>query len=186
MRNETKSSSVPARSPSSNSGRRAVPANAFSQSYLLRVPPPEELCASPEPSLGGGATWVGPWDVEPFSDPSGRLWAVSRLGERVAEGAEPVAVCRHPRTAFLYAAALPSLAVANHLTVGDNGKRLGLPLHDGDRCIGHVRRGHPAISQHLHVVKSLVNDPRSLALALSALDREELAILGRALMRQAA
>lgn len=120
-----------------------------------------------------------------MTDASGPLWAVTRLGEPVAEGGEPVAVCRHPRTAYLYAATLPSLAAENHLKVGDHGKRLGRPLHEGDRCLGHVRRDHPALRHHLHVVRTLVADPRSLALALSALDREELAILGRALMRQA-
>lgn len=187
MRNETKSSSVPARSTPLGSSRRTPPANAFSQAYLLQAPPPEEVEGGPSGlSMAGGATWAGPWAVEPVGDSCGRLWAVSRLAEPVAEGGEPVAAYRDRRTALVYAAALPSLATANHLRVGDNDRRLGRPVHDGERCIGHVSRPHPEVLHRVHAVRSLVNDPRSLALALSALDREELAILGRALMRQAA
>jgi len=187
MRNETKSSSAPTRNTPVDPPRRTPPANAFSQAYLLQAPPPDEReSASSGLSLTGGAAWAGPWAVEPVGDSCGRLWAVSRLGEPVAEGGGAVAGYRDRRTALVYAAALPSLATANHLRIGENDRRLGRPVHDGERCIGHVSRPHPEVLHRVHAVRSLVNDPRSLALALSTLDREELAILGRALVRQAA
>lgn len=76
MRNETKSSSVPARSTPLESSRRTPPANAFSQAYLLQAPPPEEVDGGPSGlSLAGGAAWAGPWAVEPVGDSCGRLWA---------------------------------------------------------------------------------------------------------------
>jgi len=63
-------------------------------------------------------------------------------------------------------------------------QRLGIPIHDGALCLGHLSRPEPRIVDHLHIARTLVTDPTSFALAVQALGPEEIPILGRALMRR--
>ncbi len=174
MRNTAKSSS-----PSSS-----VPSNAFSASFLLEATRlGDEPFVSP-PVLPGGAFWAGPWEVEEVHLRHGTAWGVVRRGESLAAGAEAVALTRHRPDALLVAAVLPALAVPNHLAIGEKAKRLGVPLHDGGRCVGHLARHEPRIAEHLHVVRTLVARPESFALAVEAAGREEIPVLGRALARR--
>ena len=71
----------------------------------------------------------------------------------------------------------------NHLCLGEKAKRLGVPVHDGARCVGHLARPEPRIVEHLHVIRTLVARPESFALAVEAAGREEIPVLGRALAR---
>ena len=68
---------------------------------------------------------------------------------------EAVALTRHRADALLVAAALPALAVPNHLAIGEKAKRLGVPVHDGGRYVGHLARHEPRIVEHLHALRAL-------------------------------
>jgi hypothetical protein len=134
--------------------------------------------------LLGGSFWRGPWEVEEVSMSHGSVWAVIRRGEPVASGGGAVAVTRHRSDALLIAATLPALSVPNHLSLGDTEKRLGHPIHDGARCLGHLSRSEPRIVEHLHIARTLAARPEALALAIEALGPEEIPVLGRALMQR--
>lgn len=199
MRNETKSSSprpaaasavasrpnrpVPVRSRTAPKHR--APENAFTPAFLLAAARLAEAPSSGPPVLASGAFWTGPWEVERVETPHGGLWAVVRRGEPMSEGGRAVAVTRHRADAVVIAAILPVLGTPNHLCLGETSKRLGHPLHDGDRCLGHLSRDVPDLLPALQAARHLLSHPESLALALQALDGESLPILGRALMRQA-
>ncbi len=198
MRNETKSSSprhaaasavasLPSQatksSPRARRGQRVLE-NAFTPAFLLASSRLEEALSVGPSVLSGGAFWVGPWEVEGVDTPHGGLWAVARRGEPVSEGGRAVAVTRHRADAVVIAAVLPVLGCPNHLSLGEKRKRLGHPLHDGDRCLGHLSREAPALLPALQAVRHLLNHPESLALAIQALDGEAMPILGRALMRR--
>jgi hypothetical protein len=192
MRNTEESSSTrpfhpSAGFPSASSAYRPRGGNAFTHAFLV------EVFRQEDPHLEGpavasglveGAFWAGPWDVEPVSMAHGDVWAVVRRGESVAAGGRAVALAWHRSDALLIAATLPSLAAPNHLTLGEREKRLGFPVHDAARCLGHLARAEPRIVEHLHVARSLLARPESLALAVEALGREEIPVLGRALMRR--
>ncbi len=184
------SSSRPSSVPSSTSPSSiSPPANAFSQRFLLEASRREDPHASGPAAASGlveGAFWAGPWEVEPVVLRHGRAWAVVRRGESVAAGDEPVAIARHRSDALLIAATLPGLEARNHLSMGETAKRLGVPIHDGSRCVGHLARPEPRIVEHLHVARTLVARPHSFALAVESLGREEIPLLGRTLMRQLA
>ncbi len=55
---------------------------------------------------------------------------------------------------------------------------------DGQACIGHLARSEPAVLEMLRASRVLVGFPEHLALAVSSLGAEELAILGRAIQRR--
>lgn len=77
--------------------------------------------------------------------------------------------------------------VPTRIRLGEKGKRLGFPVRDGDVCFGHLtdRAGRePRLAEQLHAVRTVLRHPECLALAVQSLGGEELAILGRALMRR--
>jgi len=187
MHDSEKSSSTRPSAPSP--GTRATrptapPANAFSKSFLLEAARLAEPPASGPPCLTGEPFWLGPWEVEPVTMRHGHVWAVVRKGEPLAAGGRAVAVTRHRADALLIAATLPALATTNHLTLGEKAKLLGIPIHDGALCLGHLSRPEPRIVEHLHIARTLVTNPGSFALAVQALGPEQIPILGRALMRR--
>ncbi len=203
MRNEQESSSRTAgavQSPStssassSTSGASAPPSrgssrtpreNAFSQAFLLRASKLPELPSTAPAALAPGAYWAGLFEVERSDvEHGGGVWAVVRKGEPVAAGGRAVAVFRHRSDALLVAATLPALAAPNRLVLGERGRRLGFPVHDGQVCIGHLARSEPAVLEMLRASRVLVGFPEHLALAVSSLGAEELAILGRAIERR--
>lgn len=198
MRNESKSSSPrpvaasavasrpenPVRSRARGGRSRKVPESAFTPAFLLAASRLEEAPSVGPSVLTGGAFWAGPWEVERVETPHGGLWAVARRGEAVREGGRAVAVTRNRADAAVIAAVLPVLGASDHLSLGEKRKRLGHPLHDGDRCLGHLSREVPALLPALQALRHLLNHPESLALAIQALDGEALPVLGRALMRR--
>lgn len=187
MHDREKSSSTHPSTPSPETRAirpTAPPANAFSQAFLLEAARQAEPPASGPPCLTGEPFWLGPWEVEPVTLPHGPVWAVVRKGEPLAAGGRAVAVTRHRSDALLIAATLPALATTNHLTLGEKAKRLGIPIHDGALCLGHLSRPEPRIVDHLHIARTLITHPASFALAVHALGPEEIPILGRALMRR--
>lgn len=164
---------------------RRPPENAFSASFLLRASKRPELPSTAPAALAPGAYWAGPFDVERADvENGGGVWAVVRKGEAVAGGGRAVAVFRHRADALLVAATLPALASPNRLVLGERGRRLGFPVHDGQACIGHLARPEPAVLEMLRASRVLVGFPEHLALAVSSLGAEELAILGRAIQRR--
>lgn len=201
MRNETESSRASSNLSSQTStganGRgdrgRAALASAFSPAFLesfqRRASRLEGLPASAPSALAptgssGAAFWAGPWEVERAEAPHGPVWKVVRRGEPVAEGGRAVAETRHRADAVVLAATLPALAVPNRLRLAEKAKRLGFPLHDGSACVGHLARREPRVVELIHAVRTLLTHPECLALAVEALDAEELPIVGRALMRR--
>lgn len=183
MRNETKGSRATTPGPSRISSRIA-PANAFTQGFLLRAARLADLPSAHAPAVSGGSFWAGPWELEPTPEPHPGLWAIVRRGEPLAHGHAPAAYARHLADGALLAATLPALATPDRIRLGDHAKRLGVPLHDGDVCFGHLARPEPRLAHYLHAVRTLLRHPESLALAVQSLGSEELAILGRALMRR--
>jgi hypothetical protein len=165
-------------------GTLSNPPNAFSPGFLLEASRIEEAPASAPSGLAGGSCWAGPWEVEPVVFRHGACWAVVRRGESMAAGDEPAALTRHRADALLIAATLPALAVPNRLTLGEKARRLGTPVHDGRLCVAHLARPEPRIVEHLHVARALLASPESFALAVEALGREEIPVLGRALARR--
>ncbi len=79
---------------------------------------------------------------------------------------------------------LPRNAGSYRLTLGEKARRLGTPVHDGRLCVAHLARPEPRIVEHLHVARALLAAPESFALAVEALGREEIPVLGRALARR--
>ncbi len=195
MRAETESSrtSSPARSTSSHPApRRTPPPNAFSAAFLDAARRRRDA-REPEESRGGpplaaGALDAGPFEVEPVPAGSGRLWAVLRRSERAAPRSDQshraVAVFLERTAALLAAAVLPVEASPNHIEVGEKAKRLGFPVHDGRRHLGHLARPHEHFARDLHAARTLAARPDSLVLLAEALDYETLVLFGRALMRR--
>lgn len=183
MRNETKGS----RATTHPRTARSIPGNACNQDFLLKAARLEDLPSSAAPAVAGGAFWTGPWEVEPVDAPHRGLWAVVRRGEPVAEGHLPAAYAFHRSDAALVAATLPVLAAPSWIHLGEKGKRLGFPVHDGDVCFGHVtdQAGRePRLAEQIHAMRTVLRHPECLALAVQSLGGEELVILGRALMRR--
>ncbi len=166
-------------------GSSGPPENAFSQAFLLRASKRPELPSTAPAALAPRAFWAGPFEVE-RSDVAhgGGVWAVVRKNEPLSAGGRAVAVFRHRSDALLVAATLPALAAPNRLVLGERGRRLGFPVHDGQVCIGHLARPEPAVLEMLRASRVLVGFPEHLALAVSSLGAEELAILGRAIERR--
>lgn len=79
---------------------------------------------------------------------------------------------------------LPRNAGSYRLTLGEKARRLGTPVHDGRLCVAHLARPEPRIIEHLHVARELLAAPESFALAVEALGREEIPVLGRVLARR--
>lgn len=169
-------------SPSPLSSSSSPPANAFSQRFLLQASRLEEISGSGPSRLTGGTFWAGPCEVEPVRMRHGDVWAVVRRGESLMAGGRAVAVARNRSDTLLIAAVLPGLATPNRLSIGEKPKRLGLAIHDGSLCVGHLSRPEGQIVDHLHVARTLVGNADSFALAVAALGREEIPIFGRALM----
>ncbi len=177
------SSGASARASRGSSG--SPPENAFSQGFLLRASKLPEPPSTTPAALAPGAFWAGPFEVERADEEhGGGAWAVVRKNEPVAQGGRAVAVFRHRADALLVAATLPALAAPNRLVLGGRGRRLGFPVHDGQVCIGHLARPEPAVLEMLRASRVLVGFPEHLALAVSSLGAEELAILGRAIQRR--
>ncbi len=179
------STPTPSNPPPSKASRTSFP-NAFRPGFLLQAGMPELSVDEAPAALGRGGRWSGPWDVEPIdvSPDRGAVWAVARRGEPVADGGRAVAVLRERPTAHLVAAALPALAIPNHRAVSPKTKRLGVPLHDGRRHLGHLARPEPALVHPLHAARCLLLHTGALAHLLQALPKDELATLGRLLMRR--
>jgi len=195
MRAETEGSSTssPARPTSSNSAPPGTPPpNAFSAAFLDAARRREDARDSEEvrggPALAAGALDTGPFDIEEVPAGRGQLWAVVRRGQSLGpRGDEPhsvVAVFLERTAALLAAAVLPAEASPNHLEVGVKARRLGLPVHDGRRHLGHLARPHEHFARDLHAARTLAARSDSLVLLAEALDYETLVLFGRALMRR--
>lgn len=78
----------------------------------------------------------------------------------------------------------------DHLTLNDKARggarRLGHPVHDGTRHLGHLTRPDDAFLPALHTLRALATHPDAAACFLEALDPEAVTTLGRAAMRRLA
>jgi len=147
-----------------------------------------------ETPLARQAHWAGPWEVEPIPAGDSVLHAVTRRGEpaSASEGEAPGARLAFLRRqdALLAAASLAALASPNHLSLsqGKKGGRLGHPIHEGSRHLGHVgpavRGAQGEFLVAFHTARCLAANPEAAALLVEALDTETLGILGRAIMRR--
>lgn len=204
MQNREKFSSQPSsrsslRSTSSSPGStappsaepRRLPTSAFSSSFLekLRLVARRAAGAGEASSTESEALLSGPLAVEEAPGaPDGARFAVVRRDEPLAAGGEAVATFRRRSDALLAAVVLPAVAAPTPYRLKDKAKRLGTPLHDHDRHVGHVRRLEPArraaMLSHLHLARYLAAHPDALALLLEAVGPEALPVLGRTLARR--
>jgi hypothetical protein len=114
---------------------------------------------------------------------------VTRRAEPARDGGGARLAFARRQDALLAAATLAALATPNHLTL-NTGKpsgrrnRLGHPIHDGPRHLGHITRADEEFLAYYHAIRCLAADPDAAALALEALDPETLNLLGRAANRR--
>ena len=131
-------------------------------------------------------------------------------GEPAHEGGGARLAFVRRQEALLAAAALSALAVPDRLSLNadkQSGRRsrLGFPLHDGGRHLGHAspalvaelaalrptsrqpgcRAGAPFLD-HYHGLRTMASTPAAVALFVEALDPETLALVGREIMRRLA
>ena len=202
MQNREKFSSHPATSSSTRSTASSprltlparaprLPGSAFSASFLEKLR--RVACLAAEAgevsSTESEALVSGPLAVEEVpTAPDGARFAVVRRDEPPVAGGEALATFRRRSDALLAAAVLPAVAAPAPYRLKDKPKRLGTPLHDHDRHVGHVQRLEPerrqAMLSHLHLARYLAANPDALALLLEAVGPEALPILGRALARR--
>ena len=186
--------------------------NAFSAHFLdvaRRRGPSVELAESP---LAVAAHAAGPFEVERIGRGSSGdgVFAVVRRSEPARQGGGARLAFVRRQEALLAAAALSALAVPDRLSLNadkQSGRRsrLGFPLHDGGRHLGHAspalvaelaalrptsgqaacRAGAPFLD-HYHGLRAMASTPAAVALFVEALDPETLALVGREIMRRLA
>ena len=167
--------------------------NAFTPHFLSEARHRE---ASAHPQAAPGTTplarqalWTGPWEVEQVRAGGGVLHAVTRRAEPAGESGGARWVSPHRQDALLAAAAFAALATPNHLSLnpasrGGSRLRLGHPVHDGPRHLGHLTKNDDEFLAALHTLRALAANPDAAALFLEALDHETLNTLGRAALRR--
>jgi len=186
--------------------------NAFSAHFLdvaRRRAPSVALAESP---LAVAAHGAGPFEVEwiPRGSSGDGVFAVVRRSEPARQGGGARLAFVRRQEALLAAAALSALAVPDRLSLNadkQSGRRsrLGFPLHDGGRHLGHAspalvaelralratagqaccRPGAPFLD-HYHGLRAMASTPAAVALFVEALDPETLALVGREIMRRLA
>ncbi len=177
--------------PQPSSPSLLLPGSAFSASFLekLRLVARRPAEAGEVAATESEALVSGPLAVEEApSAADGARFAVVRRDEPLAAGGRAVATFRRRSDALLAAAVLPAVAAPTPYRLKDKPKRLGTPLHDHDRHVGHVLRLEPerraAMLSHLHLARYLAANPDALALLLEAVGPEALPVLGRVLARR--
>lgn len=172
--------------------------NAFSARFLDTARRREESPAAGESlvetPLARQAHWSGPWEVARVPAGDSVVHVVARNGEEAtgleeAGGGARLAFLRR-QDALLAAASLAALASPNHLSLSPGKKRgrLGHPVHEGSRHLGHVSSAVRGVEKEFlvafHTARCLAASPEAAALLVEALDTETLGILGRAIMRR--
>jgi len=110
----------------------------------------------------------------------------------VSAGGPVAALFRERADALRAAAVLPAVAAPSPFRLKDRPKRLGYPVHDRGRHVGHLcqvngtlaGRRRARLLEHLHVARHLAASPHALALLLEAVGPEALPLLGRVLARR--
>jgi hypothetical protein len=163
---------------------REPEANAFSALYLDRA---RHLEAPP---FERQALFAGAWDVEEVPAGSGRLWAVVRRGDPVAEGGEALAFFIRRPDALLAAGTFTALASPNQLTLNLHPRKpatrrsFGYPIHDGPHHLGHLTHHEEDFLPLYHAVRCLAANPEALVLILESLGPGLAKAVGRALLRR--
>lgn len=188
--------------PRRSAGSPPVRESAFSAPFLDRARRRDDAAELSESFLSRIARTAGPWEVERVPAGDGVVYAVVRRDEPAREGGGALLAFARRQEALLGAAALSALAMPNHLRLNlDKGSgrrsRLGHPIHDGARHLGHLapalvpkvaRRPEEhaggAFLDYLHAYRCLAAATDAAALVVESLDAETLAILGRAIMRR--
>jgi hypothetical protein len=176
-------------------GRRLeLPGSAFAPAFLEKLRLVARLLEEAETDhpTQAEAELSGPLAVEAVETTGGVRDAVVREDEPVAAGGKVAALFRDRADALRAAAVLPAVAAPSPFRLKDKPKRLGYPLHDHGRHVGHLcwRGGRLSGKRrerfltHLHVARHLATSPHALALLLEAVGPEALPLLGRALARR--
>lgn len=181
------------RTPSSPGGSRS-PASAFAPAFEEKLRLLARLLegGDGEHPTEAEAQLSGPLAVEAVQTPGGLRYAVVRADEPVAAGGNVAALFRRRADALRAAAVLPAAATPTPYRLKDKPKRLGYPLHDRGRHVGHLcQMGGPRSAElretlldYLHVARHLAANPHALALLLEAVGPEALPVLGRVLARR--
>lgn len=171
-----------------------TPASAFAPAFLekLRLLSRRVDDEDGEHATEAEAMLSGPLAVEAVETPGGFRYAVVRASEPVAAGGKVAALFRRREDALRAAAVIPAAAAPTPYRLKDKPKRLGYPLHDHGRHVGHLcQMGGPRSGRlretllgHLHVARYLAANPHALALLLESVGPEALPVLGRVLARR--
>lgn len=153
----------------------ARPANAFAEPFL------ERLEGEDEPPFASTADLAGPWRVVRLAE---ERYAVFRRWEASESGDRPYAVFDSRHLALLAAAVLPALGREPDFRLAAEASAAGYPLASGGRVAGHLRYFHDELAAALHLARSLVASPESLAALLSGAGATALRQAGRLLGRE--
>jgi len=177
-------------SPRPPARRLELPGSAFAPAFLEKLRLLVRLLEEAEGDHPTQAEAVlsGPLAVEAVETAGGMRYAVVRADEPVAAGGKVAALFRERADALRAAAVLPAVAAPSPFRLKDKPKRLGYPLHDHGRHVGHVAclsaQRRATLLSHLHVARHLAASPHALALLLEAVGPEALPVLGRVLARR--
>ena len=182
-------------SPHRPRGRRLeLPGSAFAPAFLEKLRLLVRLLEEAEGDhpTQAEAALSGPLAVEAVETAGGVRYAVVREDEPVSAGGKVAALFRERADALRAAAVLPAVAAPSPYRLKDKPKRLGYPIHDRGRHVGHLcqmsgklaGRSRATLLSHLHVSRHLAASPHALALLLEAVGAEALPLLGRVLARR--
>jgi hypothetical protein len=186
--------STPPKPSSHPDSRGTTPSSAFAPAFLEKLRLLVRLLEAAEGDhpTQEEAALSGPLAVEAVETAGGVRYAVVREDEPVAAGGKVAALFRERADALRAAAVLPAVATPSPFRLKDKPKRLGYPIHDRGRHVGHLcqmsgklaARRRATFLSHLHVARHLAASPHALALLLEAVGPEALPLLGRVLARR--
>jgi len=155
----------------SSSSEVSLPTNAFTAQFLSR------LGERDEPPTAGEAAVAGPWRIEPIP---GRGFGLFRVGQSLARGHRPAAVCPSRWAALVTAAVLPGTGREPLLRLSKEPEADGLyPVAlDTGEVVMRLEYFDETLVDHANALIHVLRSPSSLADALEAGGAEALGLCG--------
>ncbi|HYG62343.1 MAG TPA: hypothetical protein VEL74_07165 [Thermoanaerobaculia bacterium] len=149
----------------------SLPTNAFTAQFLSR------LGERDEPPTAGEAAVAGPWRIEPIP---GRGFGLFRVGQSLARGHRPAAVCPSRWAALVTAAVLPGTGREPLLRLSKEPEADGLyPVAlDTGEVVMRLEYFDETLVDHANALIHVLRSPSSLADALEAGGAEALGLCG--------
>jgi hypothetical protein len=141
--------------------------NAFTARFLA------SLGERDEPPTAGEAAVAGPWRIEPIP---GRGFGLFRIGQSLARGGRPAAVCPSRWAALVIAAVLPGTGRDPLLRLAKDPDAEGFyPVTlDTGEVVAQLEVFDDTLMEHANALVHLLQAPLSLANALEAAGAEAL------------